>query len=941
MIIRWLHLSDVHECEKQSYHRVAMYEAIISEVNANPHVDFVFFTGDLAFSGTSDEYKLLSDRFLTPLRAVLPATCTFFMVPGNHDVDRRRVLKPRLWIVDEQERAVFQNVDAEGQRKRADALLPRFEAYRELEAKYSAWGQDWLASEQGSICKLVTIGSQRMAIVGINTAWLCQDDEDWGRLTAGRTMLDAALRQAEKAQPDLLVVLGHHPLAAMMGEKEWSDGDRIRQRLEQANAIYLHGHLHASGGQRAGEPMRSVLAVQAPSGFQAADSKIWRNGLLWGAADIDSGQLILMPKRWNDDHRAYVFDSDAAPPALHVFGQEAFSFPLPGRILARPDAAVITRSQTTVDATVVRDDPRSASFISNVIFDDNAVFMGRDGPLKELEEVLWRGKGAAAITQAAAIHGLGGVGKTTLAVEYARRNRDRYRGIWRLRGEEADTLIQDFALLRRQLSRDSFNEEPRVAARAALDQIGRGVGRPFLLIFDNIESPEDMHDWWPATGAQVLITSRWRDWQASKARAIALETLTPTASTNLLLTLSKRTERDGAGALAEELGHLPLALSHAGAVLRRARALTFDDYARDLEARIATAPKGAGEYPAAVRGALESNLAMLSRDSPDAHALLDVAAYCAPDAIPLSLWDTAPARAALPAGLQDRIRRAENFGALESWSLASLNEVSKDDTNQLTLSLHRLTQAVIRAHCAEAGRDAAVLNTTIAALEALTGTAAELPSGIMNTVNPHANAVRAHIAEQSSKAEIALLCEKAQALIVRTKLHCSFCQRDRDEVETLIVGPIGGICNNCIVRCDELLADAGDAAKGIVGEFTETGPFTPEPDNSGLRNETIPKRLCSYCGNEIYCAVRKDKIIVCDECIDLCMDILISNGKPLVRRASHLVRDRRSHNRPMDDVFALSRGTIHQSYFHAVLETWYRTWRELLNADSEDDRGRR
>src|ERR1043166_4544005 len=297
MTIKWLHLSDVHECDKDRYHRIAMYEAILAEVKANPPIDSVFFTGDLAFSGTAAEYKLLSDRFLTPLRTTLPASCALFMVPGNHDVDRKRVSKPRLWIVDEEEHSAFQNVGVEGQRKRADALLLRFEAYRELEAEFADWDQNWLGSEQGSICKLITVGSRRIAIVGINTAWLCQDDEDWGRLTAGRTMVDAALRQAEKIKPDCLIVLGHHPLAAMMGEKEWSDGDRIRRRLEQANAIYLHGHLHASGGQRTGEPMQPVLAIQAPSGFQAADSRIWRNGLLWGAVDFDSSRLIITPDR--------------------------------------------------------------------------------------------------------------------------------------------------------------------------------------------------------------------------------------------------------------------------------------------------------------------------------------------------------------------------------------------------------------------------------------------------------------------------------------------------------------------------------------------------------------------------------------------------------------------------------------------------------------------
>lgn len=332
MTINWLHLSDVHECNKEGYHRVAMYDAIVSEVKSNlQKPDIIFFTGDLAFSGTAEEYKLLKERFLTPLRAVLPTGCPLFTIPGNHDVDRKRVVNPRLWIGDEKERAAFQEVGGEGRKKRGDALLPRFEAYRALEADFSSWGADWLTSEQGSVCKIIEVSDRQIAIVGINTAWLCQDDEDWGRLTAGRTMVDAALRQATTAKPDLVIVLGHHPLAAMTGEKEWSDGNRIRQRLEQANAIYLHGHLHSAGSQRAGDSMESVLAIQAPSGFQTGDSKVWRNGVLWGGIDLNIGQLIITPKHWNDEFGKYVFDSDAVDPRFRIAGQDSFGFALPGR----------------------------------------------------------------------------------------------------------------------------------------------------------------------------------------------------------------------------------------------------------------------------------------------------------------------------------------------------------------------------------------------------------------------------------------------------------------------------------------------------------------------------------------------------------------------------------------------------------------------------------
>jgi hypothetical protein len=81
--------------------------------------------------------------------------------------------------------------------------------------------------------------------------------------------------------------------------------------------------------------MRSVLAIQAPSAFQAGDNKIWRNGLLWGEADLEAGYVVITPKRWNDDHQAYVFDSDAAHPEFRVKNQDSFSFQLPGHDASR------------------------------------------------------------------------------------------------------------------------------------------------------------------------------------------------------------------------------------------------------------------------------------------------------------------------------------------------------------------------------------------------------------------------------------------------------------------------------------------------------------------------------------------------------------------------------------------------------------------------------
>ena len=129
----------------------------------------------------------------------------------------------------------------------------------------------------------------------------------------------------------MVIVLGHHPLDAMTGERPWSDGPRIRQRLEQANAIYVHGHLHTSESKRTGDSLESVLAIQAPSAFQAGDNARWRNGLMWGEVDLDAGRLVMEPLKWNDGDCEYKFDTDAGLNRNRVPGRDAFHLRLPGR----------------------------------------------------------------------------------------------------------------------------------------------------------------------------------------------------------------------------------------------------------------------------------------------------------------------------------------------------------------------------------------------------------------------------------------------------------------------------------------------------------------------------------------------------------------------------------------------------------------------------------
>ena len=110
---------------------------------------------------------------------------------------------------------------------RTEVLLPRFTAYAAFDRSVSSWGVDWLRSDTGSVWWSREINGAKIAVVGINTAWLCQDDEDWGKLTPGRYLLERAIDEASKEDPVLLIVLGHHPLRLSPALK-WSQRATVR-----------------------------------------------------------------------------------------------------------------------------------------------------------------------------------------------------------------------------------------------------------------------------------------------------------------------------------------------------------------------------------------------------------------------------------------------------------------------------------------------------------------------------------------------------------------------------------------------------------------------------------------------------------------------------------------------------------------------------------------
>jgi tetratricopeptide (TPR) repeat protein len=336
-----------------------------------------------------------------------------------------------------------------------------------------------------------------------------------------------------------------------------------------------------------------------------------------------------------------------------------------------------------------------------------ASFTGRVGELDRLDAILMHDK-PAAVTQAsvgrAAVQGMGGVGKTALAIEYAHRFRGLYAGVCWCPAETRTGLLSALAGLAATLGASTAEEaDVEKAAKAALRRLAEQRAT-WLLVYDNVPAPDTMADLLPPAGARVLITSRFSDWR-ELADDVALDVLPLEEAVALLESRTGRNDAPGAKKLAEVLGRLPLALDHAAAYCKRTQ-IRFADYATKASSLIDAAPRGAG-YPRSVAATFNLAIAEAVVHCPAAETLMAYLAQCAPERIPMTLVE---------GSVENEAERLKALAALAEVSLAK-HDPFEDSTPAMTV--HRLVQAVARARSEANGSAQEAVGRLIARLVAI------------------------------------------------------------------------------------------------------------------------------------------------------------------------------------------------------------------------------
>jgi len=342
----------------------------------------------------------------------------------------------------------------------------------------------------------------------------------------------------------------------------------------------------------------------------------------------------------------------------------------------------------------------------NVPFQRNIFFTEQDGLLSQLASML-KQEQKMTLTQPSAISGLGGIGKTQVALEYAYRHRQDYHAVLWGRADTRESLISTFVTIASLLGFPQKDEQDQMVIVEAVKKWLMDRSR-WLFILDNADDVALVQEFLPAAfRGHLLLTTRAQTTGKVVESRLEVEVMRPGIGALLLLrrarildpeaSLEEAPEEEVTRAkeLAKELGGLPLALDQAGAYIEETQC-GLAGYGHLYQTRRAELLRNRGgvidDHPEPVATTWSLSFERVEQCNSAAADLLRLCAFLAPDAIPEELLNQGARKLGdvLAPVAADAYQLNQAITALRAYSL-----ISRDPQTQ-ALTVHRLVQAVLR-----------------------------------------------------------------------------------------------------------------------------------------------------------------------------------------------------------------------------------------------------
>ena len=556
--LRILHISDLHCGKEDGTHgsqwrmrRVlgTAWEKNLREIAEDGVPDIVCFTGDLAQAGKAEQYAAVTE-FLDQLLACLGLSKErLFVVPGNHDVDR--TVNKRQW------QAMRKTAGESPTGVTALMLGKKPFGYRtawcgkvlERQQQY----RNWLASyfpERKNICQHPHLGyrmelpgwDQPIHLVGLDSAWLAGNDADKGNLFLTDEQINRNLSDSQgNPLNGIKIVMLHHPLADLADEAE------ARRRLAQCGVhVLLHGHVHDANLQRWKHPnhQQAALMLESVAGCLYETDRYF-NCMQVLDFKLAAGQGCSLRKIWLRSwsaKRNEWFDDNSQ-----------YKNSVNGRVeFAHTPASV----------------PAASALGHPPVPAGERELIGREQEMAQLcKALLVPPEQALPVALCCTVEGMPGVGKTHLAEAFIRLHwaagRPAHESFVRL-FLQADIEPDALSMAQQLAAHCQFSSHPEQVFTALREHL---IAARCLLLIENVDS--EAHALVVGAlvsqipGCPVLVTARYLGiGKTSNWRRVSVDELPPADALKLLRVEAPacRASNDELKHLAQQLGHLPLAL---------------------------------------------------------------------------------------------------------------------------------------------------------------------------------------------------------------------------------------------------------------------------------------------------------------------------------------------------------------------------------------------